>query len=791
MLSAMHQTKLRSALPLWAGTVLTAGTLLAAPIPKLFNTGVDDSGKLLSPNQVDPHYTLVESADVDYPGPNAYTLLDAWPVAPHGPWLAEGPSSRWIAPRAQQGTGNAPGNYTFRTTFDLTGYDPTKARIAGKWTSDNSGLDVILNGTALGISQAGNFGALNDFTIESAFVEGTNTLEFVFNNAGDAVNPAGLRVEMIGTVEVAGEAPRIVTQPVGGTYFAGDDVTLTVVADGTPPLTYQWKRNGTDVSGATEPVLSLTAATPGQSGDYTVVITNGAGSKTSDVVPVTVLELLQGLHNTAMGDDGFLIFDGFTDPHYKLVTNPDDPAVIEPMVQDSTVFPIVDGTWLRNSETSAWIGPRFETSAAAGGDYIYELQVNLTGYDPTSVLISGSWTADNAAEILLNGAPTGVSNPGTFNTLSSFRITSGFLGGVNKLQFKVNNASVGYTGLRVDGLRGGARKGGVSSDPRIVSQPGSSLALVGDTVTLAVVADGTAPFTYQWQRNGSPLTGKTEPTLVLSNITRAEAGDYTLVATNSKGSVTTTPATIQVLERVPGVFGTGVDATAAVLADGEVDPHYRLVVNATDPASQDAYVHDSTIFPINDGTWVRNTEISKWIAPVMNSVTSSGGDYTYQTTFDLTGFDPATAVLLGGWATDNLGMDIKLNGTSLGIQNGAQFGSLTPLQINQGFQAGVNKLEFLVNNADAVSGYTGLRVENLRLGALPAGGTAPTLAVRASGANVEISWPAASTGFTLKYSRALPATSWTAVNAPVKVEGDRNVVTVSHAEAAEFYRLEK
>jgi len=53
-------------------------------------------------------------------------------------------------------------------------------------------------------------------------------------------------------------------------------------------------------------------------------------------------------------------------------------------VQDSTVFPIADGTWLRNSDTSAWIGPRFETSAGGGGDYVYELTVNLTRFDPTT-----------------------------------------------------------------------------------------------------------------------------------------------------------------------------------------------------------------------------------------------------------------------------------------------------------------------------------------------------------------------------------------------------------------------
>lgn len=73
------------------------------------------------------------------------------------------------------------------------------------------------------------------------------------------------------------------------------------------------------------------------------------------------------------------------------------------------------------------------------------------------------------------------------------------------------------------------------------------------------------------------------------------------------------------------------------------------MVNATDPASQDAVVHDSTVFPIVTGPWLANTDKSKWIAPLLDSVGSSGGGFAYRTTFDLTGFDPATVVLLGGW----------------------------------------------------------------------------------------------------------------------------------------------
>jgi hypothetical protein len=688
--------------------------------------------------------------------------------------------------------GNAPGTYTFRTTFDLTGFDPTRARITGRWTSDNSGVDIVLNDTFLGISQGGNFGQFYDFTIESGFVAGTNTLDFIVFNAGDSVNPIGLRVEMIGTVEVAGEPPRLITAPAGGTYLVGDTVTLSVLADGTPPLSYQWKRNGTDVPGATEPTLTLDAITTGQEGDYSVVVRNPVGELTSPAVRVTVLEPLPGLFNTGVDDQGFVLFDGSEDPHYRLVVNPDDPGVTVPLVQDSTVFPIVAGPWVANSDTSAWIGPRFETSGAAGGDYVYELVVDLTGFDPRTAFIEGRWATDNAAQLLLNGAPTGLSNAGDFGTLTPFRLEGLFLTGRNRLQFKVSNAGTGYTGLRVQGLRGGARRGTPGDAPRLVSQPGGALLLTGESLTLAVLADGARPLSHQWRKNGADLPGRTAAELPLNNVTLDDAGDYTVVVSNFAGSITSVVATVTVLERVPRVFSTGVDDAGLALPDGEVDPHYTLVTNATDPNAREAFVHDSTIFPIVAGPWVANTDRSKWIAPLVNSATAAGGDYAYRTTFDLTGYDPATAVLLGTWATDNLGTDIKLNGTSSGLVNTAQFGALTAFSLTTGFVAGVNTLEFHLTNTDAVSGYTGLRVDNLRVGALRAASPAPALAARRQGNNVELSWPANAVGFRLFSAPALgAAAAWTEVNIPPAPSGDRLTVILTSTGAQQFFRLQK
>ncbi|HZV35755.1 MAG TPA: hypothetical protein VFB72_14365, partial [Verrucomicrobiae bacterium] len=166
------------------------------PIPGLFNTGVGTNGALLASNTVDPHWKLIQSADPSFPGPNAIVVDDAPPIPP---WITNGPASKWLAPQANQAGGNQPGNYTYRITFDLTGLEKSTAVVSGHWTSDNTGK-IVLNGTATAAVSDGNFAALtNAFTFLSGFVSGTNTLDFVVTNAGTAINPTGVRVEVSGT----------------------------------------------------------------------------------------------------------------------------------------------------------------------------------------------------------------------------------------------------------------------------------------------------------------------------------------------------------------------------------------------------------------------------------------------------------------------------------------------------------------------------------------------------------------------------------------------------------------
>jgi hypothetical protein len=193
---------LAAAAPVWADSI------------RIYGTGLAANGALLPAGTVDPHYTLTLSADPNYTGPAA--MVTDSNGFPFPIWMVNGPNSQWIAPRTDVGNGNAPGNYVYTTTFDLTGFDLSTVVLTGQWSTDNSGLTIVLNGVALPYTTPEQaFFGWYAFTISGGFLSGINTLQFVLNNAGCpgcSSNPTGLRVEISGTGELlTTNAP---TQPV-------------------------------------------------------------------------------------------------------------------------------------------------------------------------------------------------------------------------------------------------------------------------------------------------------------------------------------------------------------------------------------------------------------------------------------------------------------------------------------------------------------------------------------------------------------------------------------------------
>lgn len=156
----------------------------------LFSTGLDAFGNPLAAGSIDPNYFIIES------GTNAEILTNV-----PSSYLPNDVNSQWIW---QQSNGQ-PTNVTrtFRTTFDLTGFDSNTAVINGLWGVDNQGIDILINGISTGNSLLGvltsNFSQLHSFQIVDGFQSGINTLDFIIQDNGSV---SAFRADLSGTASV-------------------------------------------------------------------------------------------------------------------------------------------------------------------------------------------------------------------------------------------------------------------------------------------------------------------------------------------------------------------------------------------------------------------------------------------------------------------------------------------------------------------------------------------------------------------------------------------------------------
>lgn len=73
-------------------------------------------------------------------------------------------------------------------------------------------------------------------------------------------------------------APSIVTHPESQVVILGESAMFSVRADGSNPISYQWQRNNTDITGATSRTYTTPPVIPGDDARFSVVVSNSAGS---------------------------------------------------------------------------------------------------------------------------------------------------------------------------------------------------------------------------------------------------------------------------------------------------------------------------------------------------------------------------------------------------------------------------------------------------------------------------------------------------------------------------------
>jgi hypothetical protein len=156
------------------------------------------------------------------------------------------------------------------------------------------------------------------------------------------------------------------------------------------------------------------------------------------------------LYSTGVDNNHALLGASAPDTHYTMAAGSSDgTAGLTPFVVPPG-FPIPP--WVANTPTAQWITPRaFE---AVDGPFNYETTFNLTGLVPSTASITGTLSADDqVVGVELNGVlvvPPITTPDQSYTSLHAFSITSGFVNGINTLEFLTSNNHGIVTGFIAD-----------------------------------------------------------------------------------------------------------------------------------------------------------------------------------------------------------------------------------------------------------------------------------------------------------------------------------------------------
>lgn len=261
------------------------------------------------------------------------------------------------------------------------------------------------------------------------------------------------------------------------------------LANSAPGTTFQWRKNGTAVAGATTSSYGFPSGrdTDPFLGVYDVVVTNAQGSTTSRSARVDRAATTPGAEAVNQHPASQLAF----------IREPASFAIkldIGHWSQFQDAFPRV--TWRRNGEI-----------VPAGGTVLFN---KLT--DGFSLHISEVSASDFGTYVA------------TVELASGLTITT-------------------HPAVLEDAASGEA--------PRLTLQPAAGTAGRGMLFHFQTAAVGENPLSLQWLKDGAPLSGATKASLVIEAIEPTDAGAYTVRVTNRLGSVESVPASLGILPATP------------------------------------------------------------------------------------------------------------------------------------------------------------------------------------------------------------------------------------------------
>ena len=338
--------------------------------------------------------------------------------------------------------------------------------------------------------------------------------------------------------------PTILMQPVSQTVPLGSQVAFSVLASGADPLNYQWRKDGTNIAGATSATLNLASASASDAGSYAVVVSNGVGSTLSSAasLAVNVPPVI------AIQPQGQVVVQG---------------ASVVLSIAATGTAPLTY-QWRKNGSNiaGATLSTYVFTSIGSEDAGVYTVAVsNIAG----TVTSSSANLTVNTPPIVVGQPQSQMVGQGSSATLSviasgtsplgyQWRKNGANVSGAVSATLTLNNIQSGDLGtydVVVKNVAGsmtsnGAVVGFAPIAPVIVFQPLDQSVIMGAAATFSVTATGLPAPAYQWLKNGNPINGANATSIALTNLQLADSATYSVRVSNSAGSVTSTAAVLTV-----------------------------------------------------------------------------------------------------------------------------------------------------------------------------------------------------------------------------------------------------
>ncbi len=416
------------------------------------------------------------------------------------------------------------------------------ANAASACTGSPLTLSVAASGSNLSYKfyrngQTVQSGSSNTYTVPSPTAVDAGTYTCQIGNACGDVLSAPVTV-------VVNSAPSAVQQPTGLGLCTGSSGQLQFVASGTPAPTYQWKRNGVDIPGATSSTYAIASMNAGLAGSYQCNATNVCGVTISNEVLLT----------------------NFTTPVFS--TQPQSTNACQGSTVQLTAAlanPIIGTTysWTRNNvQVIGANGPSLtitNLSTANTGTYLC-LASNPCGNTWSAQAVVGLYTTpvittQPVSQSFCVGVPFGfsvaVSNTTPTPSYQWRRNGAPIAGATNSSYTGAgSSANDGLYDCVVTNSCGSTTSTAATYTarvaPAITVQPQNTALCAGVNGVLSITASGTAPIAYEWFRNGVGLGGFTNPAYTIFNPSGANAGQYFCRVTNACGSVDSNVITVTV-----------------------------------------------------------------------------------------------------------------------------------------------------------------------------------------------------------------------------------------------------